>query len=222
VAPRRGEADLTLPASVRTVLTDYRPEVVFNCAADNFVDRAEREPEIALASGGAGGHHSGPEPSGGLLPGSGPLPGAPGGNIFFDPPGDLLADAEARPDHAWVTLKRVRDPQRYGVAMLEGGRVIAIEEKPNEPRGEHAVAGIYLYPPDVFAVIRDTRPGPRGEWEITPARLLLEVRTPGNFHPDCWNGLQVLTWKRGTDNGYLPEKLAARCEAAFLRTLTPC
>jgi glucose-1-phosphate thymidylyltransferase len=90
-----------------------------------------------------------------------------GDNIFFDPLGGLLADAEARPDHAWVTLKRVRDPQRYGVAVLDGGRVIAIEEKPDEPKGEHAVTGIYLYPPDVFAVIRDTRPGPRGEWEIT-------------------------------------------------------
>jgi dTDP-4-dehydrorhamnose reductase len=50
----RGEADLTLPASVRTVLTQFCPEVVFNCAAYNLVDRAEQEPETALAINGTG------------------------------------------------------------------------------------------------------------------------------------------------------------------------
>jgi hypothetical protein len=48
------------------------------------------------------------------------------------------------------------------------------------------------------------------------------VRTPGNCHPDFWNGLQVLTFERDRDNGYSAEELAAHREAVFLRTLTPC
>src|SRR6266849_3271700 len=42
-----------------------------------------------------------------------------GDNIFFDPLGPLLAQAAAQPDHAWIALKRVPDPQRYGVAELK-------------------------------------------------------------------------------------------------------
>ena len=90
-----------------------------------------------------------------------------GDNIFLDPLADLAAAAKGRPDHAWVLLKRVSDPQRYGVAELRGDKVVGIEEKPKAPRGDHAVAGVYLYPPDVFGVIRTLRPSARGELEIT-------------------------------------------------------
>jgi glucose-1-phosphate thymidylyltransferase len=90
-----------------------------------------------------------------------------GDNIFFDPLTDLVAAAEKQPDQAWVLLKRVPDPQRYGVAELRDGGIIGIEEKPAKPRDDHAVAGVYLYPPDVFEVIRTLRPSKRGELEIT-------------------------------------------------------
>jgi glucose-1-phosphate thymidylyltransferase len=90
-----------------------------------------------------------------------------GDNIFQDSLKDLLAAADAKRDSAWVMLKRVHDPQRYGVAELQGDRVVSIEEKPKKPKSDHAVAGIYLYPPDVFAVIRTLRPSARGELEIT-------------------------------------------------------
>jgi glucose-1-phosphate thymidylyltransferase len=90
-----------------------------------------------------------------------------GDNIFLDPLGPLLADANAHPDHAWVALKRVPDPGRYGVAELRGNRVIGIEEKPDQPKSDCAVAGIYIYPPDVFEVIKQLRPSSRGELEIT-------------------------------------------------------
>ena len=70
-------------------------------------------------------------------------------------------------DHAWVALKQVTDPGRYGVAELNGKRVKSIEEKPARPRSDLAVAGIYVYPVDVFEIIRTLKPSTRGELEIT-------------------------------------------------------
>jgi glucose-1-phosphate thymidylyltransferase len=90
-----------------------------------------------------------------------------GDNIFLDPLGDLVTAAEQKPDQAWVMLKRVADPQRYGVAELRGEQIIDIEEKPKKPKSDYAVAGIYLYPPDVFGFIRTLKPSARGELEIT-------------------------------------------------------
>jgi glucose-1-phosphate thymidylyltransferase len=90
-----------------------------------------------------------------------------GDNVFLDPLAPLLKDAHRAPDHAWVALKEVPDPARYGVAELRGERIIGIEEKPKKPKSPYAVAGIYIYPPDVFEVIQTLRPSQRGELEIT-------------------------------------------------------
>jgi glucose-1-phosphate thymidylyltransferase len=90
-----------------------------------------------------------------------------GDNIFYDPLAPMLADAAPHPDHAWVGLKRVPDPGRYGVAELKGDQVISLQEKPEQPRSDFAVVGIYIYPPDVFDVIKTLRPSGRGELEIT-------------------------------------------------------
>jgi glucose-1-phosphate thymidylyltransferase len=90
-----------------------------------------------------------------------------GDNIFQDPLRPLLAESEKHPDWAWVAIKRVPDPGRYGVAELSGGKVTNIEEKPKQPKSDYAVAGIYVYPPDVFAVIKTLKPSGRGELEIT-------------------------------------------------------
>jgi glucose-1-phosphate thymidylyltransferase len=90
-----------------------------------------------------------------------------GDNIFQDPLSPILTEANPHPDHAWVALKRVPDPGRYGVAELQGNRVVSIEEKPAKPKSDCAVAGIYLYPSDVFEVIKTLKPSKRGELEIT-------------------------------------------------------
>jgi glucose-1-phosphate thymidylyltransferase len=90
-----------------------------------------------------------------------------GDNIFHDPLGPFLSDAAKADNHAWVAVKRVHDPKRYGVAEVQGSRIVSIEEKPNQPKSDYAVAGIYLYPPDVFDVIKTLRPSARGELEIT-------------------------------------------------------
>src|SRR5262245_36496733 len=90
-----------------------------------------------------------------------------GDNTFFGAARDLRGNAVARPEHAWVLLKRVPDPQRYGVAEVRDGAIVGIEEKPAKPKSDLAVTGIYLYPPDVFSVINALRPSARGELEIT-------------------------------------------------------
>jgi glucose-1-phosphate thymidylyltransferase len=90
-----------------------------------------------------------------------------GDNIFLDPLEPLLKQANRSPDCAWVALKQVHDPKRYGVAELKGERIVSIEEKPKRPKSDYAVAGIYLYPQDVFMVIKTLRPSSRGELEIT-------------------------------------------------------
>lgn len=90
-----------------------------------------------------------------------------GDNIFFDRLEPMLSASSLKPDHAWVALKQVPDPGRYGVAELSGDRVVGIEEKPASPKSDFAVAGIYVYPPDVFTVIKTLKPSRRGELEIT-------------------------------------------------------
>jgi glucose-1-phosphate thymidylyltransferase len=90
-----------------------------------------------------------------------------GDNIFEAPLKPMLAAADKHPDWAWIGLKQVHDPQRYGVAELSGERVLGIEEKPANPKSDFAVVGIYIYPPDVFEVIKTLKPSGRGELEIT-------------------------------------------------------
>jgi glucose-1-phosphate thymidylyltransferase len=68
---------------------------------------------------------------------------------------------------AKILLKKVTDPQRFGVPELSGPRVLRIEEKPMQPKSEYAVIGIYLYDAAVFEIIRTLKPSGRGELEIT-------------------------------------------------------
>jgi glucose-1-phosphate thymidylyltransferase len=68
---------------------------------------------------------------------------------------------------AKILLKEVKDPQRFGVPVLEGKRVVTIEEKPSNPRSPYAVTGIYFYDAAVFDIIKTLKPSGRGELEIT-------------------------------------------------------
>jgi len=90
-----------------------------------------------------------------------------GDNIFEAPVRPMLQDANKHPDWAWVSLQKVHDPGRYGVAELRGNQVVSIEEKPLHPKSDFAVIGVYIYPPDVFEVIKTLKPSGRGELEIT-------------------------------------------------------
>jgi glucose-1-phosphate thymidylyltransferase len=78
------------------------------------------------------------------------------------------ADAFRRQEcGAKILLKRVSDPQRFGVPVLRGGRVVRIVEKPRRAPSPYAVIGIYFYDSKVFDYIRELRPSKRGELEIT-------------------------------------------------------
>jgi len=68
---------------------------------------------------------------------------------------------------AHIILKEVPDPQRFGVPVFDGNRIIRIEEKPKEPKSRYAVIGIYMYDGTVFDRIRKLIPSGRGEFEIT-------------------------------------------------------
>ena len=68
---------------------------------------------------------------------------------------------------AKILLKEVKDPQRFGVPVLDGSRVAKIEEKPAHPQSAYAVTGIYFYDVQVFEFIRMLKPSARGEFEIT-------------------------------------------------------
>jgi glucose-1-phosphate thymidylyltransferase len=68
---------------------------------------------------------------------------------------------------AKILLKKVPDPQRFGVPELDGRRVVRIEEKPEVPKSEYAVIGVYMYDAEVFEIIRTLKPSARGEMEIT-------------------------------------------------------
>jgi glucose-1-phosphate thymidylyltransferase short form len=103
-----------------------------------------------------------------------------GDNIFFGAGlPDLLASAIARPSGATVFSYHVEDPERYGVVEFgEGGRAISIEEKPAQPKSNHAVTGLYFYDNRVVQYARDLKPSARGELEITDLnRLYMEAGT---------------------------------------------
>ena len=84
--------------------------------------------------------------------------------------GNIQAAAEAylqQSKGAKILLKKVHDPQRFGVPDLDGDKVLTIEEKPKEPKSDYAVIGIYFYDATVFDVIKTLVPSGRGELEIT-------------------------------------------------------
>jgi glucose-1-phosphate thymidylyltransferase len=68
---------------------------------------------------------------------------------------------------AKILLKKVADPQRFGVPEINGNQIVCIEEKPKNPKSDYAVTGIYFYDADVFDIIRTLKPSDRGELEIT-------------------------------------------------------
>jgi glucose-1-phosphate thymidylyltransferase len=73
----------------------------------------------------------------------------------------------AHEDGACILLKEVDDPERFGVAVLDGDKISQIIEKPKDPPTNMAVIGIYMYDNEVFRIIETLEPSSRGELEIT-------------------------------------------------------
>jgi glucose-1-phosphate thymidylyltransferase len=89
-----------------------------------------------------------------------------GDNILEDDIAPYLSEFEAQPSGARILLKAVDDPQRFGVPVFDADRIVAIEEKPAEPKSRYAVAGVYMFDARVFDYIAELAPSARGELEI--------------------------------------------------------
>ncbi len=90
-----------------------------------------------------------------------------GDNIFGDKIKPYVEKFKKQKSGARILLKTVRDPQRFGVPELKGGKITGIEEKPRKPKSNYAVTGIYMFDQRVFNIIRTLKPSGRGELEIS-------------------------------------------------------
>ena len=102
-----------------------------------------------------------------------------GDNIFFGHQlVSMLQSASAQPSGATIFAYPVKDPERYGVVVLDtSGRAVSLEEKPKQPKSRYAVTGLYFYDNQVVDIAANLRPSPRGELEITDVnRFYMEKR----------------------------------------------
>jgi glucose-1-phosphate thymidylyltransferase len=92
-----------------------------------------------------------------------------GDNLLRDGLRGLVATFRADEPHALILLTPVDDPQSYGVAELDGERIVRLIEKPKDPPSNLALVGVYLFTPAIFDAARGLEPSWRGEYEITEA-----------------------------------------------------
>jgi glucose-1-phosphate thymidylyltransferase len=90
-----------------------------------------------------------------------------GDNIIEGSIRGAVEDFQKQEAGAKILLKEVTDAERFGVAEIEDGRVVGIEEKPARPKSRFAVTGIYMYDETVFDKVRELVPSRRNELEIT-------------------------------------------------------
>lgn len=75
--------------------------------------------------------------------------------------------------NCYLTLAKVKDPERFGVPEIDGNRIVRVEEKPRMPKSQFAVAGIYIYDHHIFEAVNNIDPSARGELEISDAHQYL-------------------------------------------------
>ncbi len=92
-----------------------------------------------------------------------------GDNLIKDGIAPFVTEFTAEKPNAQILLAKVKTPQDYGVAELDGDRVVRLEEKPPHPRSDLALVGVYLFDRTIFEAVAAIRPSPRGELEITDA-----------------------------------------------------
>jgi glucose-1-phosphate thymidylyltransferase len=92
-----------------------------------------------------------------------------GDNLIMGGITDFVAEFQKNKPTAQILLARVDNPSDFGVAELDGGRVVRLEEKPKEPRSNLALVGVYMFDAEVFEAVSRIEPSGRGELEITDA-----------------------------------------------------
>ncbi|MEK4734046.1 sugar phosphate nucleotidyltransferase [Paenibacillus sp. FSL L8-0641] len=90
-----------------------------------------------------------------------------GDNVFEDDISPFVQNFRKQNDGAKLLLQKVHDPQRFGVAEIQNQRILSIEEKPQLPKSNYAVTGIYMFDHNVFNIVKTLKPSTRGELEIT-------------------------------------------------------
>ncbi len=109
-----------------------------------------------------------------------------GDNIFEDNIKPFVDKFARQKTGARLLLKKVSDPERFGVAELDGKNVTNIIEKPKNPKSPYAVVGAYMYDEHVFEIVRTLKPSKRGELEITDVNNAYIKR--GNLEYDVLKG----------------------------------
>lgn len=108
------------------------------------------------------------------------------GDAIYDQPLAPFVELFEQSDAANLNLvKEVEDPRRFGVANIENGRIVKLVEKPAEPESNYAMAGMYVFGPEIWSVLPALKPSARGEYEITDAIQMLvdegELVIPGIY-----------------------------------------
>ncbi len=75
--------------------------------------------------------------------------------------------------NCFLTLSKVKDPERFGVPEIKNGKIVRVEEKPRNPKSHFAVAGIYIYDHHIFEAVKNIKPSARGELEISDAHTYM-------------------------------------------------
>jgi glucose-1-phosphate thymidylyltransferase len=109
-----------------------------------------------------------------------------GDNIFTADLSPYISDFDQQPHGAKILLKSVPDPCNYGIVEIKDGKIVGIEEKPESPKSNLCVTGIYMYDSRVFDIIKELKPSARKELEITDVNNTYQKK--GSLSFDILNG----------------------------------